>query len=73
MGHVQRGGSPTVRDREMASCMGHYAVKLLSQGIGNRVVSYREGKIVDFDIFEALNMVKEFDFDKFETANTISI
>ncbi len=73
LGHVQRGGSPTVRDREMASCMGHYAVKLLSQGIGNRVVSYREGKIVDFDIFEALNMVKEFDFDKFETANTISI
>lgn len=73
LGHVQRGGSPTVRDREMASCMGNYAVKLLSQGIGNRVVSYRNGAIVDFDIFEALNMTKQFDIAKFETANTISI
>lgn len=73
LGHVQRGGSPTVRDREMASCMGNYAVKLLSRGIGNRVVSYRNGKLTDFDIFEALNMTKEFDIEKFETANTISI
>ena len=73
LGHVQRGGSPTVRDREMASCMGNYAVKLLSRGIGNRVVSYRSGKIVDFDIFEALNMTKPFDVEKYETANTISI
>lgn len=73
LGHVQRGGSPTVRDREMASCMGNYAVKLLSKGIGNRVVCYRSGKITDLDIFEALNMKKEFDFAKFETANVISI
>lgn len=73
LGHVQRGGSPTVRDREMASCMGNYAVKLLSRGIGNRVVAYRNGKLTDFDIFEALNMTKEFDIEKFETANTISI
>lgn len=73
LGHVQRGGRPTVRDREMASCMGNYAAKLLSQGIGNRVVAYRAGKLVDFDIFEALNMVKPFDTDKYETANTISI
>ena len=72
-GHVQRGGSPTVRDREMASLMGNYAVKLLSEGKGNRVVSYRNGKLTDYDIFEALNMVKEFDIDMLETANTISI
>lgn len=73
LGHVQRGGSPTVRDREMASCMGYYAVKLLSQGVGNRVVCYRDGKILDRDIFEALNMVKKFDIDKYKIANTISI
>lgn len=73
LGHVQRGGSPTVRDREMASCMGYYAVELLSRGIGNRVVSYRNGKIVDYDIYEALNMVKPFDVDKFKIANVISI
>lgn len=72
-GHVQRGGSPTVRDREMASCMGYYAVELLSRGIGNRVVSYRNGKILDYDIYEALNMVKPFDVDKFKIANVISI
>ncbi len=73
LGHVQRGGRPTARDREMASCMGNYAVNLLSQGVGNRVVSYRNGKLTDFDIFEALNMKKDFDLNKFETANAISI
>lgn len=73
LGHVQRGGSPTVRDREMASCMGYYAVELLSRSIGNRVVSYRNGKILDYDIYEALNMVKPFDVDKFKIANVISI
>lgn len=73
LGHVQRGGSPTVRDREMASCMGNYAVNLLSKGIGNRVVSYRNGKLTDFDIFEALNMKKEFNLEKYNLANTISI
>lgn len=73
LGHVQRGGSPTVRDREMASCMGNYAVNLLSQGIGNRVVSYRDGKLVDYDIFEALNMTKEFNLEKYNLSSTISI
>ncbi len=73
LGHVQRGGSPTVRDREMASIMGHYATNLLSKGIGNRVVAYRKGEIVDYDIFEALSMTKPFNVEKYETANTISI
>lgn len=49
LGHVQRGGSPTLRDRVMASRMGYHAVELLDKGIGNRVVAYRESKIVDFD------------------------
>jgi len=73
LGHVQRGGSPTVRDREIASRMGYHAVELLSRGIGNRVVSLREGKLVDDDIYEALAMKKEFDFDTYKIANVISI
>ncbi|MDD4700479.1 MAG: ATP-dependent 6-phosphofructokinase, partial [Oscillospiraceae bacterium] len=73
LGHVQRGGSPTVRDREVASRMGYHAVELLSKGIGNRVVSLRSGKLVDDDIYEALAMKKEFDFDMYKIANVISI
>ena len=73
LGHVQRGGRPTVRDRVIATQMGNAAVHLLHKGIGNRVVSYRGGKIVDYDIFEALQMVKEFDFDMLAAANETSI
>jgi len=61
LGHVQRGGSPTLRDRVVASEMGYYAVELLEQGIGNRVVGMRDNKIVDFDIQEALAMKKPYD------------
>ncbi len=61
LGHVQRGGSPTVRDRVVASEMGYYAVELLEQGIGNRVVGMQNSKIVDFDIQEALSMKKPYD------------
>lgn len=73
LGHVQRGGSPTVRDRVRATQFGNAAVHLLDKGIGNRVVAYRQGKIVDIDIFEALNMKKEFDFDMLEIAHETSI
>ena len=73
LGHVQRGGSPTVRDRFMASAMGYEAVKLLSNGIGNRVISYRHNLIVNDDIYEALAMVKPFDVDCYNMANDISI
>ena len=61
LGHVQRGGSPTVRDRVVASEMGYYAVELLSQGISNRVVGMQKNEIVDFDIQEALSMKKSYD------------
>ncbi|HIZ83907.1 MAG TPA: 6-phosphofructokinase [Firmicutes bacterium] len=73
LGHVQRGGSPTVRDRVMASQMGHQAVELLSQGIGNRVVCFRGDKILDKDIYEALAEQKEFDFNLYRIAHEISI
>lgn len=61
LGHVQRGGSPTVRDRVEATRMGYYAVELLEQGIGNRVVGIKDSKIVDYDIQEALSMTKPYD------------
>lgn len=73
LGHVQRGGRPTVRDREMASRMGYYAAVLLSQGIGNKVISYRNGHFEEDDIFKALNMKKPFDIEGYNIANTISI
>lgn len=73
LGHVQRGGSPTARDRIMASQMGSRAVDLLTQGIGNRVVGIRDNKIVDFDIFEALKMTKTIDMKDYELAHEISI
>ena len=73
LGHVQRGGNPTVRDRVMATQMGYEAVELLKQGIGNRVVAFKDSKIVNYDIFEALNMKKPFTEDVYKIANTTSI
>ena len=73
LGHVQRGGSPTARDRVMASEMGHHAVELLSKGIGNRVVAYRNSQLVDDDIYEALAKNKEFEYENYEIAHKISI
>ncbi len=73
LGHVQRGGNPTVRDRVMATNMGYYAVKLLEKGIGNRVIAYKDNKIVDYDIYEALNMKKPFDIEMYKIANIISV
>ena len=72
LGHVQRGGSPTVRDRVVASEMGYYAVELLEKGIGNRVVGMKNGKIYDVDIQEALSMKKPFDKRLYDIANEIS-
>lgn len=58
LGHMQRGGSPTCKDRVYASMMGAYAADLLAEGKSNRVVGYRNGEYVDFDIDEALAMQK---------------
>ena len=61
IGHIQRGGSPTAMDRVYASMMGARAVDLLCEGASNRVVGYRDGKFVDYDIEEALAMTKSID------------
>ena len=73
LGHVQRGGNPTIRDRVMATKMGYAAVKLLNEGIGNRVIGWKNGEIVNYDIYEGLNMKKPFDNEMYEIANTTSI
>ncbi len=73
LGHVQRGGSPTAADRILGSQMGYHAVQLLKDGIGNRVVATQKGEILDFDIFEALNMSKEIDLGLYKMSNEISI
>ncbi len=73
LGHVQRGGSPTLRDRVVASAMGHHAVELLSSGIGNRVVALQGGNVVDLDITEALNMKRVFDEELYNIAMDVSI
>ena len=73
LGHVQRGGSPTVRDRVLASRMGSYAANLLCEGIGNRVVCLRDSKITDMDIYEALEMENVFDEELYRIAHEISI
>ena len=65
LGYRQRGGSPSCKDRVFASIMGSYAADILCEGKSNRVVGYRDGKFVDYDIEEALQMQKdipEYDF-----------
>ncbi len=73
LGHVQRGGSPSLRDRVVGSQMGAVAAKLLYDGKSNRVVVMRDGRIVDLDITEALDMKRVFDKDLYDIALRISI
>ncbi len=72
LGHMQRGGSPTCKDRVYASMMGAYAVDLLCQGASNRVVGYRHGDFVDFDIDEALAMTKTISEYMYEVGQNLS-
>ena len=73
LGHIQRGGSPSVRDRVNASLMGYHAIDLLDKGISNRVVALSGGQIVDYDVNVALSMHKTIDRDMLDIANAISI
>lgn len=66
LGHVQRGGSPTLRDRVIATQMGYHAVELLEQGIGNRIVGLKDGKVYDIDLQEGLAMKKPFIDDRYD-------
>ena len=73
IGHVQRGGSPTMSDRMLAAQFGNKAVRLLNDGIGNRVVGIRDNKIIDMDIIEAVSMKKTFNYELYETLQMISM
>ena len=73
LGHMQRGGSPTAKDRVYASIMGAKAVELLCEGKTNRVVGYKHGEYIDVDIDEALNMEKKLPEYQLEIAKKLAI
>ncbi len=72
LGHMQRGGSPSCKDRMYATIMGAYAVDLLLEGKTKRVVAYKNGQFIDFDINEALAMKKSLSEYEVELAKTLS-
>ena len=65
LGHIQRGGSPTARDRETATRMGYYAVNAMVEGRGNCIIGTQEGGIVEIPIEEALTMKKHLQMDRY--------
>ena len=73
LGHMQRGGSPTCKDRVYASTMGALAVDLLCEGKSNRVVGYRHGDFVDDDIDEALAMQKSIPEYQYQISKNLSM
>ncbi|QUH28888.1 6-phosphofructokinase [Vallitalea guaymasensis] len=73
LGHLQRGGSPSAVDRMHASMMGSIAVDLLCEGKSNRVVAYKEGQYLDYDINEALAMQKSISEKRYDLSKILSI
>ncbi|BAH08189.1 hypothetical protein CKR_3138 [Clostridium kluyveri NBRC 12016] len=72
LGHIQRGGSPTCRDRILASRFGYRAVELLEEGKTSRVIGIKEEKIIDLNIDEALNTPRKFDEKLYEIAEALA-
>ncbi len=72
LGHIQRGGSPTARDRETASRMGYDAVKVLAEGAGNRIIGILDGRLADMDMEEALAMKKTFQMDRYQILEALT-
>lgn len=73
LGHIQRGGSPTVYDRVTASIMGVKAVETIRNGTLNRIIAMKNSKIVDIDIDEALNTKKVLDSDIIEMSKILAL
>ena len=71
LGHIQRGGSPTCKDRYYASMMGARAVELLHEGKSNRLVAYKHDEFVDYDIQEALQMKKDINEEQYRIAKLL--
>ena len=73
LGHIQRGGSPSARDRETASRMGYEAVMALASGKGNCVIATKDGRIVDLDMEEALQMKKPFPMERYQILEALTL
>ncbi len=73
LGHLQRGGSPTVKDRVMASMMGAHATEILKKGIMNRIIAVKDSKVVDIEINEALAIEKQIDDNMVELSEILSL
>ena len=72
LGHIQRGGSPHVRDRVVATSMGFKAVSLLAAGRKSRIVAMRGDKYIDLDIHEALSLTKDFDYELYKSFSALT-
>ena len=72
LGHIQRGGAPTARDRETASRMGYEAVKAIVSNQGNCVVATKEGRMVVIEMEEALKMTKTFEMDRYRILEALT-
>ena len=73
LGHIQRGGTPSARDREAASRMGYSAVMAMAQNRGNCIIAIQNGQIVDLDMEDALQMTKSFQMDRYQILEALSI
>ena len=72
LGHIQRGGSPSARDRETASRMGYAAVNALADGRGNCVIATQDGRVVDIEMETALQMTKSFAMDRYQVLEALT-
>ena len=72
LGHIQRGGSPSARDRETASRMGYAAVSALLEEEGNHIIAIRDGRVVALDMEEALAMTKTFQMDRYQVLEALT-
>ena len=72
LGHIQRGGSPSARDRVTATRMGYFAVKALAEGKTNRVIVHQQGHITDIDMAEALKMENQLNADEQEVLQAMT-
>ena len=73
LGHIQRGGSPTLQDRVMGSRMGDFAIEALHAGRYNRIIAVQQGKVVDLDITEALAMSKSMDQELVDISRILAL
>ncbi len=71
LGHIQRGGAPTARDRETASRMGYAAVNALAEGRFNQIIGTRDGRLKEIPIEEALEMTKHLQMDRYEVLEAL--